>query len=229
MNAGKTYMPVPAQPKIYHIVHMDRLPGIAKENGLWCMTEVEKRSLAGTSIGLRQVKASRARELLVSCHQGLMVGECVPFNFCPRSVMLYMIYRANYPGLDYKGGETPIVHLEADYHQVVHWAEINGKRWAVTPTNAGSRYSDFFATPEGLTALKWHCIDTRRFSGSAIDPMIKDYKQAEFLLESFFPWELVERIGIHPKTNALAVSDVLAGCKHRPSIEVMKDWYYVDV
>jgi len=37
-------MTVPAQPKIYHIVHVDRLPSIIADGGLWCDAEIVRRS-----------------------------------------------------------------------------------------------------------------------------------------------------------------------------------------
>ena len=58
----------------------------------------------------------------MKCRPGLNVGDCVPFYFCPRSVMLYLIHRANHPELDYRGGQGPIVHLEADLHEAANWA-----------------------------------------------------------------------------------------------------------
>ena len=76
----------------------------------------------------------------MKCHAGLHVGDCVPFYFCPRSVMLYLIYQANHPELTYRGGQGPIVHLEFDLHRVVQWAEAQGLRWAFTLSNAGSYY-----------------------------------------------------------------------------------------
>ena len=48
--------------------------------------------------------------------------------------------RANHPSLAYTGGQEPIVHLEADLHQTVAWAEQNRLRWAFTLSNAGSYY-----------------------------------------------------------------------------------------
>ncbi|MEO0854872.1 MAG: DarT ssDNA thymidine ADP-ribosyltransferase family protein [Cyanobacteria bacterium J06648_11] len=33
-------MTVPAQPKIYHIVHVDRLPSIIADEHLWCDSTV---------------------------------------------------------------------------------------------------------------------------------------------------------------------------------------------
>jgi len=87
-------MTVPARPKIYHIVHMDRLPSIIRDGFLLSDTEISRRTPHGTTIGMSSIKQRRLG-LMLSSHPGLHVGECVPFYFCPRSVMLYMIYRAN--------------------------------------------------------------------------------------------------------------------------------------
>ena len=61
----------------------------------------------------------RRRSLTLNSYPRLRVGECVPFYFCPRSIMLYAIFRANLPELSYRGGQVPIVHLEADLRQTV--------------------------------------------------------------------------------------------------------------
>jgi len=56
-----------------------------------------------------------------TCHvsRRTTVGQYVPFYFCPRSVMLYVLHRGNHPSLEYRGGQTPLVHLEADLLSVV--------------------------------------------------------------------------------------------------------------
>jgi hypothetical protein len=135
-------MPPPAAPKIYHIVHMDRLSSIIADGNLWCDAEIARRQAAnpGTTIGLNSIKQRRLNELKLASHPGLYVGQCVPFYFCPCSVMLYVISQANHPELAYHGGQGPIVHLEADLYQSVAWANQNGRRWAFTLSNAGSRY-----------------------------------------------------------------------------------------
>ena len=46
-------MTVPVQPKIYHIVHVDRLPSIVADSNLWCDALITKRASAGTTIGMR--------------------------------------------------------------------------------------------------------------------------------------------------------------------------------
>ena len=133
-------MPAPADPKLYHIVHADRLPPIIAAGGLLCDATIAEREPVGTTIGMNDIKRRRLSELRLNSHRGLYVGACVPFYFCPRSVMLYVISQANHPQLSYRGGQDPIVHLEADLRATVAWAEAQDLRWAFTLSNAGARY-----------------------------------------------------------------------------------------
>ena len=71
---------------------------------------------------------------LVACHPpSTFVGDDAPFYFCPRSIMLFVIHRKNHPDLLYRGGQEPIVHLEADLHEVIAWAEAEPKTLGVQP------------------------------------------------------------------------------------------------
>ena len=54
----------------------------------------------------------------------------------------------------------------------------------------------------------------------------KEQKQAEFLIEHSFPWELVERIGVCSPAVYRTVSEALPSGGHRPRVEVLQDWYY---
>ncbi len=107
-------MSVPADPKIYHIIHVDRLPFVITDGGLLCDAAIARREPIGTTIGMNDIKQRRLAELRLDSHPDLHVGEFVPFYFCPRSVMLYVISRANHPQLSYQGGQAPIVHLEME-------------------------------------------------------------------------------------------------------------------
>jgi len=69
-------MSVPIQPKIYHIMHVDRLPSIIVDNNLWCDVEIAKRAPSGTGIGMKQIKERRINKTLAS-HSNLHVSECV--------------------------------------------------------------------------------------------------------------------------------------------------------
>jgi hypothetical protein len=211
---------VPARPKLYHIAHVDRLPSIVADQCLWCDREVLRRAPAGTTIGMNSIKQRRLNELRLTSHPALFVGDCVPFYFCPRSVMLYLIYQGNHPELTYRGGQGPIVHFEADLHTVVAWADAQARCWSFTLSNAGARYFEDRSNLGQLGEIDWiavHATDWRRH---------KDGKQAEFLLELSFPWHLVERIGVQSRaTHTLAVN-ALPAHGHRPPVEIRPEWYY---
>jgi hypothetical protein len=213
-------MPVPAQPKIYHIVHVDNLASIVADGGLWSDSVMVGRQ-GGTVIGMSGIKQRRLG-LPVSCHTGLRVGDCVPFYFCSRSIMLYVIHCANHAELAYRGGQQPIVHLEADLHHAVQWARANGRRWAFSLSNAGAMYTQFRAKLSELDEINWSAIAATDFRPADV----KEAKQAEFLVEQSFPWSLVERIGIQAQGIAQRVSSAMQGVAHRPTVEVRRDWYY---
>ncbi|NUN12443.1 MAG: DUF4433 domain-containing protein [Myxococcales bacterium] len=212
-------MTMPDHPKIYHIVHMDRLPSIVHSGGLWCDEEMMKHPPQGTTIGMTSIKQRRLTAKLRS-YPGLCVGGCVPFYFCPRSVMLYLIHCANNPELTYRGGQAPILHLEADLFTVIQWAEQHQKRWAFTLSNAGSSYFEDFSDRCSLGRIDWDAVAARDWQ------KCKEPKQAEFLLEHYFPWFLVERIGVHPAVDYWKIVQTLVGSELRPLVEVRADWYY---
>lgn len=99
-------MSKPSQPKIYHIVHLDRLGPILSDQGLHCDRTIRQKQNAGTMIGMAHIKSRRLNELQLASHPGLFVGDCVPFYYSPRSVMLYMLTQQQNEQIAYKGGQT---------------------------------------------------------------------------------------------------------------------------
>jgi len=212
-------MPMPAQPKIYHICHVDRLPSVVASKGLLSDAAIQQQALPGTVIGMSNIKQRRMNELKLTSHPDLHVGECVPFYFCPRSVMLYLIYRQN-PELTYRGGQGPIIHLEADLHATVAWANAQPRRWAFTLSNAGSYYFEDRAELSKLGEINWNAVQANNWQ------QCKEAKQAEFLLENSFPWHLVERIGVSSRAVYGNVVNALPANGHRPTVDIRPDWYY---
>lgn len=211
-------MLVPAQPKIYHIVHVDRLPSIIADGYLWCDAEIRKRSGTGTTIGMSHIKERRLRKEL-STHPDLRVGDCVPFYFCPRSVMLHSI-RVGNPNLEYRGGQDPIVHLEADLYETVRRADANRRRWVFTSSNAGAKHFNDYSDLAKLSDLDWGAITARYWSER------RDEKQAEFLVEESFPWNLVRRVGVYSPRIRNSALAAMRGAGHQPLVEIRRDWYY---
>lgn len=219
-------MAVPAEPKIYHIVHVDNLASIVADGCLWSDSVMVQRA-GGTVIGMNGIKQRRLG-LPVSCHAGTSVGDYVPFYFCNRSIMLYVIFCANHPELAYRGGQQPILHLEADLRRVVEWAEANGQRWAFSLSNAGAFYTQFRVGLNNLDDINWAAVAATDFRPADI----KEAKQAEFLVQRSFPWHLVERIGyldrpyLAPSGVLEKITSALQGVTHRPVVEKCNSWYY---
>ena len=211
---------VPPQPKIYHIAHVDRLPSIVATGGLLSDAMAQAQALGGTMIGMNHIKQRRLTELQLASHPGLFVGACVPFYFCPRSVMLYLIHRRN-AELAYQGGQASIIHLQADLGAVVAWANAQPARWAFTLSNAGSYFFEDRNDLARLAEINWAAVHANNWSGG-----LKEGKQAEFLLEQHFPWHLIERIGVQSATVYRQVVNALPAHGYRPPVEVRPDWYY---
>jgi hypothetical protein len=173
------------------------------------------------SIGMNTIKQRRLK-LPVKCYQQDFVGEYIPFYFCPRSVMLYVIYCANHPELAYFGGQEPIIHLEAKLFETIEWANGVNRRWAFALSNAGAYYTEFRNRLDQLDEVDWEAIAARDFH----DPQAKEGKQAEFLVYEFFPWHLVRRIGVQSLSIQRHVLRALARITHRPGVEILPDWYF---
>jgi len=210
----------PAKPKIYHITHVDNLQRILADGCLLSDASINARGGPQTTIGMSTIKARRLL-LPVKCHDGDCVGEYVPFYFCPRSVMLYIIYRGNHPEINYRDGQGSIVHLEADLSEAIAWADRNRRRWAFTLSNAGAIYTEFRSTADQLQEISWDAIAASDWRAAEV----KEGKQAEFLVHESFPWELVGRVGVVSASLRAQVRDIL-GAEGQPVVEIRPDWYY---
>ena len=217
---------VPSSIRLFHIVHVDRLPSIIADGQLWCDARMAARAGAGTTIGMGSIKDRRLRLNELASHPGLFVGQCVPFYFCPRSVMLYVISCRNHPELSYTGGQDPIVHLVADLHDVVGWADGAGRRWAFTLGNAGARYFEDRADLAQLDEIDWEAVEARQWAGAGVSSFVKEAKQAEFLVEEALPWHLIRGIGVWLRSVYGEVEQALRAARHKPAVKILPNWYY---
>jgi hypothetical protein len=171
---------------------------------------------------MSKIKLRRLQELEVHCHPGTKVGQYVPFYFCPRSVMLYVLYQGNHPELDYRGGQEPIIHLVADLRTVVAWATQNRVPWAFSRSNAGAYLAEFRSSLEDLKDSNWAAIAATDFR----DAGVKEAKQAGFLANISFPLCLIESVGVMTPARRQAVASELAAAGCRFPVGVCRDWYF---
>lgn len=200
-------------------MHIDRLPSIIQNKGLFSDAIIRNGNYPGSTIGMSSIKDRRLTECELNSHPGLYVGECVPFYFCPRPVMLYLMHVRNLE-LSYKGGQESIIHLVSDLRETIAYAEYNKLRWAFTSSNAGSKYFEDFANLNQLSELNWDAINATYWKDC------REAKQAEFLVENSFHWDLIESIGVYNQSMYDDVLNMLAPLQQYPKIEIKRNWYY---
>jgi hypothetical protein len=212
----------PANPKIYHITHIDNLPMIIESSCIWSDRQRLSQGFDCQVVGMPTIKRRRLEEIEVTCVPGTKVGEYVPFYLCPRSIMLYIFSKGNHPDLSYTGGQEPIVHLQADMNACVQWAKQNGKPIAFSTSDAGSRTADFYNKKKDLDKVDWDAVGARWFTDSGV----RERKQAEFLVFDWFPWSLVEHVGVFDQNRATLAKQAISANTHRPTISIENSWYF---
>ncbi len=215
-------MSVPTQPKIFHITHLRNLEQIARDEGIWSDAKRIERKLNCQLVGMSTIKQRRLEDIDVRCHPGIKVGQCVPFYFCPRSIMLYILHKGNHQDINYTEGQRPMIHMQVDLRETVKQADKSSVKWAFSDCNAGSRVADFFNRLEDLDKVNWSAVKASDFR----DPTIKEGKQAEFLVFESLPWTLVEKIGVIDEDIQSQVNDLLKDAAHRPPAIIERGWYY---
>lgn len=200
---------------IYHITHVDNLEGIIKEGGLWCDSKCRATAKTNMNVGYSHIKARRMTRK-VDVAAGGTLGEYVPFNFCNRSVMLYVLYRGHD---EYNGGQDSIVHLVSS----IASAQATGIPWFFTDLHADLGYAQQYDDLALLGQVDWEVMPRRQWGG---DSEVKEKRQAEFLVHDFFPWTAIDVIGVVDKDIASVVRDTIAGSDHQPQVKIKRNWYY---
>ena len=207
--------------KIYHITHISNVVGIVNQGLILSDAKMLSSGARHTSIGMSSIKKRRLN-LPVRCNPPTTVGQYVPFYFCARSIMLYVLHMGNHPDMSFHDGQGSIVHLQSDLNKTIRWAKVQGKPWAFSDTNAGAGYANFYNSLNSLSCLDFDAIFKTDFSG----PRTKEGKQAEFLFLDAFPWLLVEHIGVINAAMVRNVGNALTASEHKPTVSVEPEWYF---
>jgi hypothetical protein len=205
---------------IYHITHVDNLPGIVAAGGLYCKAQA---SMPAQRVNVSHYDLQERRgRCIVTCGPGGNLHDYVPFYFAPRSPMLYALYRGNVAG--YQGGQTPIVYLVASA-QRIHEREIPFVFSDGHPIMALSR---FYERLEDLDYVDWEVMAGRYWNDTIEHPNRKQLRQAEFLVLGFFPWDCVDWLAVRTQTMEAQVRsflEALPSSARRP-VRRMPQWYF---
>ena len=202
-------------PKIFHITHVDNLPTIIAMDRLWCDAQRVAQGFESANIGYGHIKARRMTHP-VAVSEGGTLGHYVPFNFCPRSVMLYVIHQGH---VDYDEGQTPILHLVSSIDSIL----ASGRPWFFTERHADLFYAQQFDSLEDLDKVDWSVMPERYWGG---DSDVKEKRQAEFLVYDWCPWQVIEEIAVINQSVKTQVEITLNASVHKPAVQIRRNWYY---
>jgi len=206
---------------IYHFTHVKHLKSIIHCNALWSDARMRQWGGVEQDVGMSHIKERRLQRP-VSCNPATYVGQYVPFYFCPRSVMLYILHKGNHPQVSYKGGQRPLIHLVADLDQVLDWTEQHELLWAFSFSNASSFYVEFCNNRGRLHELNWQAIMATDFRHRDI----QEQKQAELLVYDYFPLQLIQEIGVLDGRVRDVTAEILRPLPLADRVIVRREWYY---
>lgn len=206
----------PKDPFIYHITHVDNLASIVRAGCLWSDAQRLSQQFASTNIGYSHIKKRRMHRGVPVAARGVL-GQYVPFYFCYRSVMLYVVHRGHD---NYAGGQGPIVHLVSRVTRAI----ATGQPWAFTDRHAELQYAQYYDDLSQLGQVDWNVMPSHFFWGGDTD--LKERRQAEFLVYDAFPWTAVDHIVVKDESVATRARSALEQATHQPPVDVKPAWYY---
>jgi len=196
--------------KIYHITHVDNLESIISDNCLLCESKCDNHK----NIGYKHIKKRRrVREVDVSV--GGVLADYVPFNFCSRSVMLYVVSQGHE---DYSGGQRPIIHLVSSIDSIIK----SKQPWAFTDRHAELGYSIQYDSLDDLDEIDWSVMEEKYWA----DTDVKEKRQAEFLVFENCHWTAIEKIIVLNDSIKQIVEEILEITDHKPDVITDQTCYY---
>jgi len=199
--------------KVSHITHIDNLASILLQGCLWSDKKRIELGLVNQNIGYNHIKQRRLVRP-VSVAAGGTIGQYVPFNFCPRSVMLYVIHRGHD---DFGGGQDRVLHLVSDIETV----RLGNQHCFFTDIHADLDYAEQIDDFNRITELDLDKIINEQYWQD-----FKEEKQAEFLAFESVNWTSIQQIGVKTQDVANDVIALLQNMQHKPEVVVRPGWYY---
>ena len=197
---------------------------IIADGGLWSdATMIAAGVVRRVRSGWAVIKQRCVCRLPVYCHPGDYVGDFVPFYFCPRSIMLFLIHCANHPDL-------PIAVAR---NRSCIWKRTCTRSWHGRTARAGAGPS-VFPMPDRITPnlrsrldhlaeIDLECGRGHRFS---FIPRLRKGNRPSFSFMGSFHGNWFGGSGCVSGAIAAARAERHRGAAHRPPVEILRDWYY---
>ncbi len=218
MPPGKPRPWAEGETAVFHITHIGNLASILEHGAIECESGCEAAGIEPITIGYAGLKEQRASTEVVVAAGGTL-ADYVPFQYGPRSPMLYTIWRGNVS--EYDGPQDEILHLLCSLDAVAepgHFVITNGH-----PTGAlAEQFEDLAA----LDDLDWPLMNATYWYDTDQDGSRKFRRQAEFLAHRRVPVEAIRLVGAMTAKVAERASILLSKLDSPPPVIVRRGWYY---
>lgn len=213
-------MPAPPDPVLlYHITHLDNLPGILGAGCLHCQQQLGDAGLHPVSIAYPGIQ-DRRLITQVPCGPGGVLHDYVPYYFAPRSPMLYAIHKNRVEAYD--EGQTPIVHLVSSVPQI----QTTNHQFVFTDGHATMAFTHFFTEADDLDQIDWPLMRATYWHDTQQDPDRKRRRQAEFLVYNTVNISALLGIGVINEHVQQRVEHLLRTHQVELPVRTRRNWYY---
>lgn len=134
--------------------------------------------------------------------------------------MLLAIHNGHVEG--YTAGQESVIYLVS----TVQVVEKAGKKFAFTDGHGIMMITEFFHDLQNLDKVDWAIMKERYWANTAEDGDRKRRRQAEFLVHSSCPWNLISEIAVIDSQTEHRVLNFLKEADHKPPVKVRRNWYY---
>jgi len=204
---------------LFHITNIDNLESIIRADGLYSKNRVSSLGLSYTSIANENIQEQRTT-LTIPFNPGGCLHDYVPFFFCIRPPMLYLIKQG---GVEtYSGNQEEIIYLVTAIELIVK----HSLQFVFTDGHAIMKITQFYDSLDELNKIDWKLIRAKYWADTTDDPDRKRRRQAEFLLYEHLPWCLIKGLVVFNERMLGTVNEILKGHKHVPKVYVKQGWYY---
>ena len=214
-------MQVPNSTYIYRFIHIDNIPVLLRRKGIHAPLHNPDDGLVYKAIHNAEIQTQRQVKP-IPCAPGGKIHDYVPFYFCTRSPMLYILSKGGVEG--YSEGQEPLIYLVTTAQKVA----ASAIPFVFSDGHGIALYTDWFCDLADLEKVDWEIIEAKYWFDTPEDGDRKRRRQAEFLIYHFCPWSLVLGIVVINDKMKMQVEKIFARFPsemHR-QVVVRRAWYY---
>lgn len=196
---------------LYHITHLNNLPGILNAGGLKANNGIDPRSY--TNISHRHIQNRRAK-ISIPCGPRGSLHHYVPFFFSSRPPMLYSLYKRQL--------QQDIIYIVTSVQKI----RQNNHPFVFSDGHATMQFTSFYDDLSDLDKIDWPLMQETFWRDTIEDGDRQRRKQAEFLIHQFVPFTSCLGIAVANSSILYRVKRILTDHQLDMYVKIRPDWYY---